>query len=57
MYSLNILASKLVFLKPNKIQHLDMSSYCMSVLHSGELLQNKKRRVCIVKINRYRKIR
>ena len=57
MYSLNILASKLVFLKPTKIQQVDMSSYCMSVLHSGELLRNKKRRVCNVKINRYRKIR
>lgn len=57
MYSLNILATKLVFLKPTKMQQVDLSSYCMTVLHSGELLRNKKRRVCNVKINSSRKIR
>lgn len=57
MYSLNILALKLVFLKPNKIQHLDMSTYSMTVLHAGELLRKKRKRVCNVKINSSRKIR
>ena len=57
MYSLNILASKLVFLGPKKIQHLDMSTYSMTVLHSAELLRKKRKCVCNVKINSSRKIR